>query len=467
MVLLNVPFADKDAVKALGARWNGVERKWFVPEGMPVEPFVRWMPRQAGNETPDDSGSVSLSSFIRDVALACNPVLPPATWVRAEVADFKIKPNFASLDLVEHDEDGNRLVSSQVLIWSRYWTEIERKIEAAGVRLEQGVKVLINIRADFSTQYGFRLVGYDIDPAFTIGEAGAKLNAIRNQLIAEGVYDRQRKLPAPLDYLKVAVISPENAAGLGDFEAEARKIASWNLCEFHYYAATFQGPRTVETIVEALRLVESHVEDGVEYDAVVIIRGGGAASDLAWLNDYEIARMVADMPIPVLSGLGHEKDSTIIDEVAHKRFDTPSKAVIGIITTIVNNATSAREDMQMILRDAGRALVESKAQVEALLQQVSADALRRATSAEEEAKALLADIRASSERQLVVAAQDVEALAREVLGLSPANTLQRGFAIARGASGRVITSAADAQTEQTMALQFRDGQVQVFTENRG
>jgi exodeoxyribonuclease VII large subunit len=159
-------------------------------------------------------------------------------------------------------------------------------------------------------------------------------------LQAEGLYDKQRALPSPSEFTSVAVVCPAGAAGLGDFKSHADPLEDLGLCRFTYFTATFQGEKASPEIVEALRNVirEHRVSP---FDCVIILRGGGAQADLAWLNDHAIANAVAKTPLPVLVAIGHERDVTILDEIANVSFHTPSKAIGHVTDTIKGNGQAA------------------------------------------------------------------------------------------------------------------------------
>jgi exodeoxyribonuclease VII large subunit len=180
----------------------------------------------------------------------------------------------------------------------------------------------------------------DLDPTYTIGDLAAKLAAIRDTLQKEGIYNKNKQLKLPMDFTRVAVLSPNAAAGLGDFKREASLLESYKLCSFYYYTAQFQGLEAAEELANVLNeIFVAHNE--IDFDVIVIIRGGGSAIDLAWLNDYRIAKIICEGQVVVYSGIGHERDNTIIDEVAGCRFDTPSKVIAHIFSTIVHNAKEA------------------------------------------------------------------------------------------------------------------------------
>lgn len=169
------------------------------------------------------------------------------------------------------------------------------------------------------------------DPDYTLGDLEARKREIRERLQREGLFELNRQLPTPWDYNLVLVVAPEGGAGLGDFQAEARRIEAFGICRFVYVHSRFQGDGAAAEIRTALLgAMERMAGDGSLPDAVAIIRGGGAINDMAWLNDYALVRTVCELEVPVLTGIGHERDNTVLDEVANIRFDTPSKVIAGI-----------------------------------------------------------------------------------------------------------------------------------------
>lgn len=247
--------------------------------------------------------------------------VPPA-WVRAEISQVSARGGNTYIELVEHDANGQIIAKVRSVIWRHAAPNVIAKFEqGAGTSLAADIKVMVHVRAELHPQYGMSLVVGDIDPTYTLGDMEAKLRQIRQHLQDAGLYDRNRSLPQPGEFTRVAVIAPAEAAGLGDFRREADLLEAHGLCAFDYELATFQGKEAPQSVYAAMRsLWDNH--QVAPYDALVIIRGGGARADLQWLNDQRLAEAVCRIRIPVFTGIGHERDNTILDEVA-TRFDTP------------------------------------------------------------------------------------------------------------------------------------------------
>jgi exodeoxyribonuclease VII large subunit len=193
----------------------------------------------------------------------------------------------------------------------------------------------------------FSLYIKELDPAYTVGDLAAKLAALRERLQKEQLYHKNKQLPMPGDFTKVAVLSPNAAAGLGDFQREASLLTKLQLCNFHYYTVQFQGANASREITAAIEQILADNQQE-RFDALVIIRGGGAAIDLAWLNDYAIAKVICESKLIIFAGIGHQRDNTIVDEIAGCRFDTPSKVIAQIFHVIANNAKQALADATLI-----------------------------------------------------------------------------------------------------------------------
>lgn len=184
------------------------------------------------------------------------------------------------------------------------------------------IKILCLVQVRFDALHGLDLIIEDVDPSYTLGDLAAKLARIRQRLADECIYGTNQALPPPVEFLRVAVIGPETSAGLGDFRRETDRLQRAGLCDFAFFGATFQGAAVAASIRAAFdEALAAHGKSA--FDALVIIRGGGSVTDLAWLNDLDVAQMLCSSPIPVLTGIGHERDSAILDEVAHRRFAPP------------------------------------------------------------------------------------------------------------------------------------------------
>jgi exodeoxyribonuclease VII large subunit len=356
-----------------------------------------------------------------------------------EVVEARPRNGHVYLELSERDASGSVLAKANAMIWATSANKILPEFEkATGASIAPGIKLLVRARPVYKPQYGFSLEIDAIDPDYTLGDLEARKREIRTRLLQEGIFEANKKLPAPWNYTAVLVIAPQGAAGLGDFQAEAKRLERFGICRFVYATSRFQGEGAATEIREELLSALEHWKDSgmSEPDAVVIIRGGGAVNDLAWLNDYALARAICELPIPVLTGIGHERDSTILDEVAHTRFDTPSKVVAGIeqiikkrvqeakgnfdtLTSVARQTLSLARgqlvNLQVSVRaDAIRHLALAKQETVALIGDIRLEAVRTIHDAKQESRNLITDVRHNAHQRLAIAKQDVPALLTEI-----------------------------------------------------
>jgi exodeoxyribonuclease VII large subunit len=377
---LNSTYEERAEVKALGARWDAGMRKWYVTDDLDLAPFAAWLPAGADMsplrvQAPEESESrdvdvpnkgIPLSRLLGGVATLVSKAFSEGVWTTAEVLKLSAaRGGHVYLELSERNPStGEVLAQARAVIWSRFAEGLLSEFRrVTGADLEGGIKVLLRAKPVFKSQFGFSLEVDAIDPNYTLGDLEARRREIRERLKKERLFDRNRKLPAPWDFRSVLVVAPERAAGLGDFAKEAQRLQAHGACEFSYVHSRFQGDGAAAEIAEALRS-GLHSWSGAELpDAVVIIRGGGSVNDLAWLNDYALARCICECPVPVLTGIGHERDDTTLDEVAHRKFDTPSKVILGIEEVMRTRVREARAFTDLILNLTRRAAAASAADV--------------------------------------------------------------------------------------------------------
>lgn len=419
---LNVPFRQKDSVKALGARFDGAQKRWYVEGDRDLSEFKEWLPA-TGDEAapravsasvavaqpglalaPQPAHAISLSRLLNGVGKAVADAYLIGVWTLVEVVEARIRGH-VYLELSERDAAGQQIAKAGAMIWSSTASRILPEFEAAtGAVLGPGIKLLVRARPVFKANYGFSLEIDAIDPQYTLGDLEARKKEIRDRLQREGVFDANRRLPAPFDYRCVLVVAPQEGAGLGDFRIEAERLAAHGVCRFVYAYSRFQGDGAAREIVAAMAAALDGFGRGAPPDAIVLIRGGGAVNDLAWLNDYDLARYLCDQPVPVLTGIGHERDSTLPDEVAHTRYDTPSKVIAGIEHVVLQRAREARAAAEQIFGQAARAAQRTDSQLDRLQAQVRTDAQSHIDNARHGITRTLGEVRIASSRRLHEAA---------------------------------------------------------------
>lgn len=396
---LTTTFQEKDRVKSLGARWDPTASRWYVPEGLDLAAFAAWLP--AGFPEPPLSREVDtlvkgvpLSSLLSGVAAAIARAFTEGVWTTAEVVRASTSKGHYYLELSEHNEVGEVLAQARAVIWARHAQALLAEFRrATGAELDAGIKVLLRAKPVFKAQFGLSLEVDGIDPSYTLGDLEARKREIRERLKREGLYNRNRALPAPWDYTAVLVIAPERAAGLGDFAKEAQRLENHGACQFNYAYSRFQGEGAAADIVRAIDTGLRTWSGSSLPDAVVILRGGGSVNDLAWLNDYALARCVCECPVPVLTGIGHERDETSVDEVAHRKYDTPSKVIAGIEDVMRTRIREARALHDFILNRARADLITATASSRQAHQNVESGARSALVRTRSDTEALLHEVR--------------------------------------------------------------------------
>jgi exodeoxyribonuclease VII large subunit len=407
----------------------------------------------------DIPAHLSLSQYLDQVKAIVNANFSRAVWVKAEIRSMSSKGGHYYFELAEKDQQTDQTIAScRAAIWKFNAHKIIGQFELdSGIKLDKDLNVLVKVKATFSPQYGFSIIIESFDASFSLGDIAHKYQQIVRQLTDEGLIGLNQVLPTPFDIQHVLVISPENAAGLGDFKKDADILHQHGVCHFVYSHATFQGSKAPTEISAALSigLREWAIRHDFAPDLIVIIRGGGAVNDLAYLNDYQLAALLCKRTVPIWVGIGHERDRTILDEVAHRSFDTPSKVIAGIRNHIAEN-TSAAADYFYLINTIGQyqmnAYMADNSQLMALIQTNAVNMLQNARKEIDES---LRRGRYYAERQVQQAMQQTEQLMRETLIQSPTNTLQRGYAIVRVAGSPAKSIAALAG--QCVEIEMKDG----------
>lgn len=402
---------------------------------------------------------ISLSTLLSRVRQAVSTQVQPA-WTFVDVTSVR-QTKHLWLELAQRDEQGNVLAKCGASIWAQRAARIVSGFEeATGVKLAGGIKLLVLAKPVFHPSFGFSVEIEAIDPAFTLGELEARKRAIREQLKQEGLFDLQRRLPAPWDYRFVLVIAPESAAGLGDFQVEAQKLSSARVCKFVYRHSLFQGEQAGASIADTLGqgLQQAFERTGVMPDAVAIIRGGGAVNDLAWLNDYQLARAVCEAPVPVITGIGHERDSTIVDEVAHTCYDTPSKVAAGIERVIVQRTQEARAMFELVQATARQSCSQVDRQIATMHAQIASGAHTMLRAVQSEVQACMQAVQSGATGSIHKAGATAQE-AMHAIGSSISRGLVQVSAAADAHMGAVTQHASWAVSQARQDIEREVGQV--------
>lgn len=327
------------------------------------------------------NAAVGLRAYLDEVADVVKRV--PRAWVRCELHLLKITERFVRMEFIELEDRGTQVAKVQGGCFPAVWRRIQADFSAAGLSLEAGSQVLVQLRGRLDPTFGFQVAVLDVDIRFALGDLNTRILAIRKQLQGAGAWDRNRSLRRPADFVRVSVIAPPGAASLGDFRSTATRLEAARLVRFDYHEVPFQTRDAPTRIVEELRSIyRASMSEQTRSCAVAIVRGGGASADLAWLVDHKLTEAVCRMNVPVMTGIGHEQDRILLDEVACMSFDTPSKVVEHIVATVTRAALNGRRAYESIRASAEQIASRTKAAVTALGATVDRDAREAIRAAE-------------------------------------------------------------------------------------
>lgn len=295
---------------------------------------------------------------------------PTACWVVGELSEVReTTAGHCYIELVERDSVTNEPVAkARGTVWARIYSLLKPYfLEQTGVPFAMGLKVLLKVTVVFHELYGYSLDVCDIEPSYTIGEAARQRKAILERLLREGVMELNKELSFPLLPQRVAVISSSYAAGYGDFCDQLIK----NPYGFVFYPALFpapmQGSKVEQGIIAALDRIAQNVDS---WDVVVIIRGGGATSDLSCFDTYDLANNCAQFPMPIITGIGHKRDETLLDAVAHTSVKTPTAAAELLIRAVAAQAAALEDAGRAIATAVNNAIDVQKLRINTLLQRL-------------------------------------------------------------------------------------------------
>lgn len=402
---------------------------------------------------------LSLNEYLASVREVIQMTFDEPVWVKAEIRNLTIKGGHYYLELAEKEEDTDKIIAScKATIWKFTAAKVVLKFEReSGIELSKDLNVLIRIKARFDPQYGFSVNVEDIDSSYTLGDIARRYQQIVERLNKEGLLHKNRSLPAPFDIKNVLVIAPLNAAGLGDFKKDADVLDQTGVCHFVYHSATFQGNTAPESVISSLssglRQWASDYKDPP--DLIVIIRGGGAVNDLAYLNDYDLAALLCKRSVPVWVGIGHEKDRTILDEIAHRSFDTPSKVIGGIRNLIQERAREVMDHLQTIKLLSQNQISAYQSQNDQYMNMIKTLTTSRISEAHKNIDTLMESTRYFAQYLLKLASSHVESLIRETLIQNPKHVLGKGYAIVR--SNNLAIRSIQQITDSSIEVELQDG----------
>ena len=313
---------------------------------------------------------ISLFELNRLLRETIESELPDEYWVEAELSECRESRGHCYMELIQKDErTATPIAKASAKCWASKWTVVKPYFErTTGQQLHTGMKVLLKVYAQFHEAYGFSWIVTDIDPTYTLGDMARKRQEIIRQLKEEGVFDLQKELSLPLFCQHVAVISSETAAGYGDFCNQLSNNAYGFQFQTWLFPAIMQGEGVEQSIIQALNRINA-VSD--EFDCVVIIRGGGATSDMSGFDTLALAENVANFPLPIITGIGHERDESILDMISFQRVKTPTAAAEFLISHLSEVLEVINDSQERITRLFSIVKTRQEAKIDNLYNQIS------------------------------------------------------------------------------------------------
>ena len=421
---------------------------------------------------------ISLSEFNSRIELVLNgePLLHNQ-WVIAETSDLRLnRSGHCYTELIEKNAQGQTVAKVEAVIWANNYGRLYHKfLNATGQVLASGMKVLVNVSASFHRLYGMKVAINDIDPSFTLGDMARQRQEIIKRLTDEGIIDLNKELPWADVPQRIAIISAEGAAGYGDFMNQLHG----NPYGLQFYTCLFnavmQGTQTVPTVLAALDRINQHID---LFDCVVIIRGGGATSELNSFDNYDLASYIAQFPLPVIVGIGHERDVTVLDYVAAMRVKTPTAAAEWliqrgaealahlndlqdeVISAVRDNVSQAKEQLayftSMIPATARRIIDTNQLRLINYAKSIPFAVGNLITNQRTLLTHVVQRMGDNVTRVMQREQQRLQALNDKATLLSPVNTLQRGYSLVR-VGGKCVTAADQLHPGDNISVQFAEG----------
>ena len=397
-----------------------------------------------------------LNALVRRCLEGC---LPDEYWVQAELSEVRVHPatGHCYVEFVQKDPRGNNLVAkARGVIWSNVFRLLKPYFEeSTGQTFTSGIKVLVQVTVSFHELYGYSLTVQDIDPTYTLGDMAQRRRQIMKQLEEEGVLTLNKELPMPVLPQRIAVISSATAAGYGDFCHQLEHNPRGYSFKTKLFAAAMQGDRVEESILAALDNINRQAGD---FDVVVIIRGGGATSDLSCFDSYWLAAACAQFPLPIITGIGHERDDTVLDSVAHTRVKTPTAAA-ELLIGCMDEAADHLADLAARMHESVTArLKQERTRLYQLRHRIPAASVRRVSSAKLALRTARKDLHRSGEAMLARRKHRLALLKQRLADASPDKLLARGYSIT-WKDGKAVKDASRLQAGDVLTTRVYQGEI--------
>lgn len=389
------------------------------------------------------------------IADVVNSTFDEYLWVVAEISEIRTAANgHCYLELVEKSNRTKSIVARiRATIWNNRWQIIKDSFESTtNQTISAGLKVMVCAQVQMHEAYGLSLNIVDIDPSFTLGEMAIRRKEIIARLTEDGIIDMNKELAMPILPQRIAIISAENAAGYGDFCHQLDNNDYGIKFYTHLFSASMQGDKTEKSIIDALNRIFEHHD---KFDVVVIIRGGGGVADLSSFDSYDLAVNIANFPLPVIVGIGHERDNTVIDIVAHTSVKTPTAAAAYLISILGNELSNLEYIKQAIVETTNRKREILTSQISKIISDIKSTHIK--INAQINGISILKEkIKLFSRNRIETEKQKISYIGKTTEICRPENILNRGFSITR-VNGHAIKDADNIEIGTNIEIQLAKG----------
>lgn len=402
--------------------------------------------------------SLSLFELNSLVKRSLSQCLPDEYWVQAEISDVRCNANgHCYLEFVQKDVRSHNLIAkARGTIWANIFRMLKPYFEqSTGQLFTSGIKILVKVSVEFHELFGYSLTVLDIDPTYTLGDMALKRKEILKQLEEDGVLTLNKELEIPVLPQRIAVISSATAAGYGDFRHQLRHNAHGFYFYTELFPAVMQGNQVEESILQAL---DNILQRQDEFDMVVIIRGGGATSDLSGFDTYLLAASCAQFPLPIVTGIGHERDDTVLDSVANTRVKTPTAAAEFLINRMLEAATLLFSLKERLSNAAHSRIAKERGRLEWISSRIPAVAARRLTESRYTLLGLNKDLRQSLVTYMTARKHQLNMLSQRIKDASPEQILKRGYTLTL-LNGKTVTDVSQVKDGDTILTRVANGEI--------
>jgi len=395
-----------------------------------------------------------LNEYIRRV-FALN--FQDAIWIRCEIAQINSSRGHHYLNLIEKSAEGERIIAqSSAVLWASKHRQLRRQHKKLlNELLQNGVAVLLQVKIDYDERYGLKLLIEDIDPGYTMGQMELKRQEILNTLRQENLLEINSQIPLPTVVQRVAIISSETAAGLQDYLNQIATNSYGYQFSNQLFPAAMQGANVEKEVLRQLKKIV-FLKDN--YDAVIMIRGGGSKLDLAGFDNLALGRAVANFPLPILVGIGHEIDETILDRVAHTSLKTPTAVADFLINRLLHFESTILEYKNYIFNAANYQIQAEKNELAYAQKMIQLQGNTQLKEAKISLSQLVQRLPLATKNSLTLAKNDLTQLAKITELLAPETALKRGFSITT-ANGKVVTKKSQVKKGTILITQLLNDQI--------